>query len=67
MFMPVLDIPQNLRDEPMPVAAVGPVLSAIFRDTLDRPPPREMRELLRRMRGQIDPQPDLLPREIAAP
>ena len=69
MFMPVLDIPQRLRDEPTSVAAVGPVLAAIFRD--DRPPPREMRELLRRMRGQIDPPPDLLPRyssrNIASP
>jgi hypothetical protein len=71
MFMPVLDIPQRLRDEPTSVAAVGPVLAQIFSDVTDRPPPHEMQELLRRMRGQIDPQPDLLPRcssrKIAAP
>jgi hypothetical protein len=62
MFMPVLDIPQSLRDEPTSVAAVGPVLAHIFRRVTDQLPPREMRELLRRMRGQIDPQPDLPPR-----
>ena len=67
MFMPVLEIPQRLREEPTTVAAVGPVLAAILRDTLDQPPPRKMRELLSRLRGQIDAQPELLPREIAAP
>ena len=67
MFLPVLDIPQSLRDEPATVASVGPVLAAIFKDTVDQPSPREMRELLRHMRGQIDPQPDWLPRETAAP
>jgi hypothetical protein len=50
MFMPVLDIPQNLRDEPTPAAAVGPVLAVILRHILDEPPPREMQELLRRVR-----------------
>ena len=67
MFMPVVEIPQRLREEPATVASVGPVLAVILRDTLDQPPPLEMRELLRRMRGQIDPQPDLLPSGIGAP
>ena len=72
MFMPVLDIPQNLRGEPTTVAAVGPVLAAIFRDTVDQSPPREMRELLRLMRQQQDePEPYwrrfYSPKEAAAP
>ena len=63
MFTPVVDIPQRLFGEPSQVAAVGPVLALIFRDVTDHPPPHEMQELLRRMRGQIDPQPDWLPRD----
>ena len=71
MFMPVLEIPQHLRGEPTPVAAVGPVLSTVLRDTLDKPIPREMRELLRLMREQDEPEPYwrrfYAPKEIAAP
>jgi hypothetical protein len=57
MFMPVLDVPQNLRGEPTPAAAVGPVLALIFRGVTDKPPPREMRELLRRIRDPDEPEP----------
>ena len=64
MFMPIVEIPQRLFGEPPTVAAVGPALALIFRDVTDHPPPpHEMQELLRRMRGQIDPQPDWLPRD----
>ena len=56
MFVPMLEIPQRLRGEPTPVAAVGPVLAAIFRGRSHRPPPREMQALLRRVRGRDEPE-----------
>jgi len=56
MFTPVLETPQRLRGESTWVAAVGSVLAAIFRDTIDQPPPREMQELLRPMREHDEPE-----------
>ena len=50
MFMPVVDIPERLRGEPAPVAAVGPVLAVVFREILDQPTPGEMQQLLHRVR-----------------
>jgi hypothetical protein len=57
MFMPIVEIPQRLFGEPPTVAAVGPALALIFRDVTDRPPSREMRELLRRIRDPDEPEP----------
>jgi hypothetical protein len=57
MFMPIVEIPRRLSGEPPTVAAVGPALALIFRDVTDRPPSREMRELLRRIRDPDEPEP----------
>jgi hypothetical protein len=57
MFLPVVEIPQRLRGEPPPVAAIGTALAVIFRNTLDQPASRQMRELLRRVRRPDQPEP----------
>jgi hypothetical protein len=56
MFMTAPNIPQYLRGEPAPVAAVGSVLAQLFADILNQPPPPRMQELVRRVREPEEPE-----------